>query len=112
MQTHYWPKIYCDLCQVLEILDVAYIASNCVLAMQSLHLRKLWKGNHPLERSYSLGCCWIYSSLILELHPQRTDVSFGLCLVQWKDLKFVCLVYKSYCICSMSFSDGILLSPM
>lgn len=39
MQSHYWPKIYCNLCKVLEILGEAYIASNCVGVMSSLDLR-------------------------------------------------------------------------
>lgn len=39
VQTHYWPKIYCNLCKVLEILGVTYVAPNCVGVMQSLDLR-------------------------------------------------------------------------
>lgn len=34
-----WPKIYCNLCELLEILEAAYVAPNCVGVMQSLDLR-------------------------------------------------------------------------
>lgn len=37
MQTHYQPKIYCNLCK--EILGVPYVAPKCVGVMQSLDLR-------------------------------------------------------------------------
>lgn len=92
VQTHYQPKIYCNLCK--EILGVPYVAPKCVGVMQSLDLR-----TDPIP---------IYVTCPLSLYPLTSSLEKWRWpwLVEWKDMKFVCLVYVFDCICSVCSSEG------